>query len=98
MTEQQIYELSCRLGSITVFRNILETPTMKAFCGFLDTEKSTKERISLFGEFVYSLADDNYSFSDFLCRVVYTDENKYIVSAAEGGDTYGHFRQCKSGA
>ena len=83
MTEQQIYELSCRLGSITVFRNILETPTMKAFCGFLDTEKSTKERISLFGEFVYSLADDNYSFSDFLCRAVYTDENKYIVSAAQ---------------
>ncbi len=83
MTEQQIYELSCRIGSITVFRQILETPTMKAFCGFLDTEKTVKERIALFGEFVYSLADDNYSFSDFLCRAVYTDENKYIVSAAQ---------------
>ncbi|MBQ2733559.1 MAG: ATP-binding protein [Clostridia bacterium] len=83
MTEQQIYELSCRIGSITVFRSILETPTMKAFCGFLDTDKTVKERIALFGEFVYSLADDNYSFSDFLCRAVFTDENKYIVSAAQ---------------
>ncbi|MBE6640210.1 MAG: ATP-binding protein [Ruminococcaceae bacterium] len=86
MTEQQIYELSCRLGSLTVFRNVLNTPTMRAFTGFLDTEKSNKERIELFGEFIFSLAEDNYSFSDFLCRAVYTDENKYICAAAQKAD------------
>ncbi len=83
MTEQQIHELSCRLGSLTVFRSILQTPTMRAFSAFLDTTKSKRERIELFGEFIYSLSEDNYSFSDFLCRAVYTDENKYIVSAAQ---------------
>ncbi|MBQ7915161.1 MAG: ATP-binding protein [Firmicutes bacterium] len=39
--------------------------------------------MELFGEFVYSLAEDHYSFADFLCRTVYEDENKYIISTAQ---------------
>ena len=38
----------------------------------------------LFGEFVYSLAEDNYSFSRFLCRAIYEDENNYIIGTARG--------------
>ncbi|MBQ3126300.1 MAG: ATP-binding protein [Clostridia bacterium] len=35
-----------------------------------------------FGAFVYALADDGYSLSALLRRLVFTDENQYIIGAA----------------
>lgn len=86
MTEQQQRELACELSAVSVFRQIIKTNTMSAFIAFLNTEECTKKRLELFGEFVHSLREDNYCFSDFLCRMIYTDENEYIVSAAQRTD------------
>lgn len=83
MTEQDLKNLACELSSLTVFRGILKHPPMAAFLAFLNSEGATQKRMELFGEFVYSLAEDGYSFSDFLCRSVYEDENKYIIGTAQ---------------
>lgn len=83
MTEQEEKRLACELSALGVFRGILKYDTMSAFIGLLSTEGDTKEKLRLFGEFVYSLSEDNYCFSDFLCRAVYSDENRYIISAAQ---------------
>lgn len=83
MTEQEEKRLACELSALSVFRGILKYDTMNAFIGLLSTDGGKQEKLSLFGKFVYSLSDDNYCFSDFLCRVVFSDENRYIISAAQ---------------
>lgn len=85
MTEQEKKGLSLELSSLSVFRQILDTDTLKAFMGFL-SNNCIEEKARLFGQFVFSLADDNYCFSQFLRRVVYSDENKYITATAKKTD------------
>ena len=83
MTEQELKNLACELSSLSVFRGIQGSKPITSLLAFLSSEGSTRQRMELFGEFVYSLAEDNYCFSDFLCRAVYEDENKYIISTAQ---------------
>lgn len=83
MTEQEEKRLACELSALSVFRGILKYDTMNAFIGLLSTDGGKQEKLRLFGEFVYSLSEDNYCFSDFLCRAVFSDENRYIISAAQ---------------
>ncbi len=83
MTEQEEKRLACELSALGVFRGILKYDTMSAFIGLLSTDGGKQEKLRLFGEFVYSLSEDNYCFSDFLCRAVFSDENRYIISAAQ---------------
>lgn len=82
MNEELKQKLACELLALSVFRNILNTKTMQSFVSFL-TEKDNIKKINFFGEFVYSLAEFNYSFSNFLSNAVLTDENKYILSMAQ---------------
>ena len=83
MTAQEKKNLACELSRLSVFRGILKTETMSAFLDFLGSEEGTREQADRFGAFVYSLADDGYSFSNFLCRSVYADENRYITGIAQ---------------
>ena len=85
MTEQEKKGLSLELSSLSVFRRILDTDTLKAFMGFL-SNNCIEDKARLFGQFVFSLADDDYCFSQFLRRVVYSDENKYITATAKKTD------------
>lgn len=82
MTEQQQKKLACELSAISVFREILNTKTMSSFIAFLSCEETLQSKLSLFGEFVCSLADFDYSFSNFLSKSVFEDENLYIVNTA----------------
>lgn len=86
MTKQQKKSLACELGILSVFRGILNTKPITALLDFLRCEADAQTLTTLFGNFVYSLSDDNYCFSDFLCRSVFSDENKYIISAAQKTD------------
>ena len=82
MTEQEQKNLACELGTLSVFRGILSQKPMAAFLDFLCCAGEVREKMGLFGEFVYALAEDHYCFSDFLCRTVYADENQYIIGTA----------------
>ncbi len=82
MTEQQQKKLACELSAISVFREILNTKQMSSFIAFLSYEGALQGKLSLFGEFVYSLSEFDYSFSKFLSKAVFEDENLYIVNTA----------------
>ncbi len=83
MNEQYKEKLACELLALSVFRNILNTNTMQSFISFLTEKDNLQDKLNFFGEFVYSLAEYNYSFSNFLSNAVLTDENKYILSVAQ---------------
>lgn len=83
MTERELKRLACELGALSVFRGVLNTRPLAALYAFLSSDADVQKRLELFGAFVYSLAEDNYCFSEFLCRAVYTDENPYIIRAAQ---------------
>lgn len=83
MTEQDLKQIACELSSLSVFRGVLKNKTMASLLEFMGSEHNTQKKMELFGEFVYSLSDDHYSFSDFLCRTVYADENKYVIGTAQ---------------
>lgn len=82
MNKIQQQKLANDLLLFSVFRKIIDTDTMQAFIAFLCEQENLQKKLKFFGTFVYSLADFNYCFSDFLCNSIYTDENKYIVSVA----------------
>ena len=82
MNKQEQEKLACELLALSVFRNILNTKTVQSLVSFL-TETGKLQKINFFGEFVYSLAEFDYSFSKFLCNSVLTDENEYILSVAQ---------------
>ncbi len=82
MTEQEARSLACSLSAVSVFRKVILTETMSAFLSLL-SEGDVCKKARLFGNFVYSLQEDGYCFSDFLCRAIYTDENAYIVGTAQ---------------
>lgn len=82
MTENDLKKLACEILSVSVFRGILQRKEMAAFINFLKSDGDTCGKMSLFGEFVYSLADTDYCFSEFLRRAVCEDENTYIKSVA----------------
>ncbi len=84
MTEQERRALACEIGALSVFRNILSTEPMRALLAFLREKEDPQKKMELFGRFVFSLSEDRYSFSDFLCRAVYADENRYIIDTARG--------------
>ena len=84
MTDQELKNLACELSALCVFRSVLKTKTMTSFLAFLSCKDRKQKRLELFGEFVASLSEDRYCFSDFLCRTVYADENPYIICSAQG--------------
>lgn len=83
MTEQQKKLLACELNALCVFRGLLKTKPIAALIGFLQSSENVQTQSELFGEFVYSLSYDNYSFSNFLRRSIFADENRYVVSVAK---------------
>lgn len=83
MNGYELKNLACELASLGVFRGILKDKTMATLLSFLRNDGDVDQKMELFGEFVYSLASDNYCFSDYLCRVVYEDENEYIIGTAQ---------------
>ncbi len=79
--------LKYNLSSISIFRNVLKTKTMLCLTSFLNLAEysdNLQQKLNLFADFVDSLAEYNYCFSDFLCDKICTDENSYIVSVAKG--------------
>ncbi len=72
-----LYALNC----ISVFRDILNRPTMKALKGVLSS-KSLEDKLNYYGEFVYSLGEYGGSFSNFLEGAIYEDENVYVKAKA----------------
>lgn len=84
MTSKELYGLTVRISSLTVFRGLLQKPPLCPLMRFLVCEGDLREKAGLYAEFVYSLSEDGFDFSRSLCRAVYEDENVYIKRSAAG--------------
>ncbi len=86
MTKEQFSLWACRLQALSVFRNVLQTPPIQALLSYLTCKGERSEALAEYGRFVYSLAEDGNSFSEFLRRALREDENRYVVAAARNED------------
>lgn len=84
MINPEINKIAYELLSLCVFRGIISKPQMKAFLSFLTCDGTDFEMLERYGNFVYTLAYYDYSFSEFLKQAVFEDENKYILGLAQG--------------
>ncbi len=91
MTDKEQKQLACELSALSVFRNILKTDTMSALVEYLGADDAgaadcaggcSAYKMSLMGRFVHSLSEYGFSFSEFLRKSVFEDENAYITRAA----------------
>lgn len=86
MNQQERTTLACELSALSVFRGILEQKPLQQLLCFLEGTGSLRERLEAYGGFVHALAEDGCCLSDFLCRVVYEDENPYMIETARNGN------------
>ena len=83
MNKQELDLLLCSLSAVSVFRTITDKPAIKTLCEFLSHDDNDKfGKMKLYGEFVNSLSQYGFSFSDFLKKAVYEDENEYVIRTA----------------
>ncbi len=83
MNKQELDLLFCSLPAVSVFRAVTEKPAMKTLCEFIShDDKDMFGKMKLYGEFVNSLSQYGFSFSDFLKKSIYEDENEYVIRTA----------------
>ena len=78
MAQTDLKLLANEISMLSVFRGVLSTKPITALIDFLLNESNSNQKKRLYGEFVYSLAKYSYSFSDFIQKAVFEDENQYI--------------------
>ena len=83
MKKEEQKNLAKKLLTLSVFRNLINEVPLKNLINYLKSEVDVIEKASLYGEFVYSLGVYGNSFSEFLSRAIFEDENYYIVSVAK---------------
>ena len=83
MKKEEQKNLAKKLLTLSVFRNLINEVPLKNLINYLKSDNDVLEKASLYGEFVYSLGGYGNSFSEFLSRAVFEDENYYIVSVAK---------------
>lgn len=83
MKKEEQKNLAKKLLTLSVFRNLIEAKPLKNLINYLKSDGDGVEKATLYGEFVYSLGNYGNSFSEFLTRAVFEDENYYIVGVAK---------------
>lgn len=78
-----INELKYDLSSITVFRNLLSDDVVSLFIKLLNSDGNDFEKLDIYSQFVSSLYGYSASFSDYLKKAVFEDENAYIILKAK---------------
>lgn len=76
-------ELSHKLFSLVIFRNLLNDDVIKSFTELADEQKSEKEEVYLYADFLSKLFAETDNFSKYVLNAVLEDENAYILN-------YGH--------
>ena len=80
MANQTVSRLYVRLRALCVFRNLLDTPLIQAFCDFLQTT----DRIDAYSRFVSEIYLGGGNLSACVRKLVCEDENVYITAMAAG--------------
>lgn len=77
-------ELSEKLFSLVIFRNLLNDETVKKFLKMVSSEKSREDTLSSYADFMSSLFAVTDNLTDYVTDIVFKDENSYIIKAGQG--------------
>lgn len=82
---EKLQNLTERLHALVLFRSLQNDPVLHAFLQ-LGTQdgKTESERISEVSAFLHALFQETDSLTDYVIRLVSTEENAYLVRAAAG--------------
>ena len=71
------------LCTFSVFRNLLNTPVIKAFMDYCE-EENKNEKLKKYGNFVAEIYKDGANFTKSIEKALFEDENVYVTSIARG--------------
>ena len=83
MKKEEQKSLAKKLSTLCIFRNLIQSRILGSFIDYLKCDGDDVNKAYLYGQFVYSLGEFGNSFSNYLTRAVFEDENYYIVSVAK---------------
>lgn len=75
-------DLSLRLSTVVVFKNVVNKPIFEAFAQFLKSDK--EQKVQKYCEFIKELYSEGASLSDWLKTAVSEDENVLVKKVAQG--------------
>ena len=87
--QTKLQALYGELCGLSVFRNLLDNPLLKAFFKYCEAEKGSARR-SAYGEFVSVLYRMGGDLTDAIGSAVFEDENVYVVSFANNQKCNAH--------
>lgn len=78
-----ITELSAKLASVTVFKNIIESEVIKSLNAFLVCAGNKVEKTKLYSAFVGSLYAHDCDLGKYIKKHLYEDENEYVIRVSQ---------------
>lgn len=87
MQDRNIYELSCKLVGLSVFRSLLSDTVIEKLREVMFMAKwplPTEDGIGAYAEFVSELYKYNDNLSDYIFELIVNDDNVYVKKCAAG--------------
>lgn len=84
--KNKLYELSIKLDSLTIFRQLLEDPVISGFrdLAYYIKEAPTDMQVDAYCEFASALYQKTPNLSAYINYLIYNDENFYVKDKAAG--------------
>ncbi|MGN0467173.1 MAG: ATP-binding protein [Acutalibacteraceae bacterium] len=71
--------ITMKLDSVTVFRNITSSAVMKNLISFLECQEQGSMKVRKYADFVAALYDEGCDLGKYILRLVLEDENEYVI-------------------
>ena len=95
ITMDKLASLRRSAQSLTIFRRLLATPTVKRMLSLADIrEKSVEEAVSAYADFAASLFPHSLNWSEYLLTLVLEDENFYMLKQAQDENPGAELEKC----
>ena len=78
-----INDITLKLSSVTVFKNIIRSEVLKNLLTFLECEGETVKKVELYSAFVSSLYENGCDLSKYIRTKLFEDENEYVILASQ---------------
>ncbi|MCM1364149.1 MAG: ATP-binding protein [Faecalibacterium sp.] len=81
--DTDLKNISVKLASVTVFRNITESEVLRSLIDFLVCDEGSVKKTKLYSAFVASLYAHDCDLGKYIRKHLYEDENDYVIRAAQ---------------
>ncbi|MGN1418084.1 MAG: ATP-binding protein [Acutalibacteraceae bacterium] len=77
--DTDLKNITMKLDSVTVFRNITSSAVMKNLISFLECQEQGSMKVRKYADFVAALYDEGCDLGKYILRLVLEDENEYVI-------------------